>query len=143
MSQFFGNYQFVSQFIFSTVSNKTWRFKMNILRQKLLVCVTTLLLSGMSTSASAWSIEGRVDIVDLRSGNYNATSSYIYIAPKTTLPAYRYLVTNRIDRCDNLASDALGDNTTVIFQGSGTCATTGEIRRCPNVVTRCLSYRNR
>ena len=111
--------------------------------KKLLPATAALLAAGISSSAFAWSIEGKVDIVDLRSGNYNATSSFIYIAPKTTLPTFRWLVVNRLDRCDNLASDALGDNSTVIFQGSGTCSTTGTVRRCPNVVTRCLSYRNR
>ena len=104
--------------------------------------LTTLITAtaiAMSTSAFGWSIEGKVDIIDLRSSG----TSYIYVAPKTSLPSHRWLIRSQVDRCNDLATDALSDGTTVLFQGSGTCTTTGTIRRCPNTVTRCLGYRNR
>lgn len=108
-----------------------------------LAATAAVLVIGISSSAFAWGIQGKVDIVDLRSGGYNGANSLIYVAPISSLPSFRYLIVNQLDRCNNLASDALGDNSTVIFRGSGSCATTGTVRRCENVVTRCSSYRNR
>lgn len=106
-----------------------------------LVAAAGVLAMSIPSSAFAWSIEGKVVLVDLRSGS--PATSFIYIAPKTTFPSFRWIVRNQLDRCNNMASSAIGTGITVIFQGDGSCATTGETRSCPNVTTRCLAYKNR
>jgi hypothetical protein len=114
----------------------------NILKTSLAAMAAALAI-GVSSSAFAWSVEGKVDIVVLAPGAYNGAANFIYVAPITALPTFRWLTVNRLDRCNDLASDALGDDSTVVLSGAGACSTTGTIRRCPGVVTRCSVYRNR
>lgn len=111
----------------------------NMLSKKLFGLLITMVAGISGNAFAAWSIEGKVDIVDIRS----AAPHYIYIAPKDTVPSYRWRVTNVLEYCNYLAAGAVGNNDTVIFQGTGTCDTAGPIRVCSGQVDRCVIYRNR
>ena len=111
--------------------------------KKLMAAGAVVVAAGISSEALAWNIEGKVDVVRLNMGPYNGGVHTILISPIDG--GFQWRVRNRLDRCNNLASDALGDNTTVRFRGPAApqCQRRGLIRNCPGFADRCVSFRNR